>query len=401
MAEALTWVMEHEEALRAALGRPWWQFRFPAELEAHFDKAIAEKQARQSRNNYILALLFCDLFALADYYFLPDVYQIAWFIRFALITPLFVLVIWAEFYSHHTFRRGVATLFLLVFVTLGLMYPVVISKGPDVVHYHVGLLVVIVFSNLLTDMRFALALIGSALFSVIYVLELAIGLSLPSHLVINYAMVMASTVALSLVATYRREQHSRQVFLMLSLLSLAEQRQFQANESLRRLADRDPLTGLANRRRFDEEFPRLWKEALRESQPLSVLFIDIDHFKAYNDSYGHAMGDDVLLRFASLLRERTARRPLDLVVRNGGEEFLVVLPGATPEVAAEVARNFLARLADLAIPNTGSNLGVLSASIGVAGGIPLSVQNMQMYVEQADHAMYKAKRNGRNRVELA
>lgn len=401
MTSDLVWADEDETELRAALGRPWWQTRFPDTLEARFDDFIADKQAKLTRNNYWLALLFCNVFAIADYQFLPDVYPLAWLIRFAVITPLFLLVIWAEFYSRASFRRGVATLFLMLTVTVGLIIPVLLSKSPNVAHYHIGIVLVILFSNLLTDMCFPLALLGSLLFALVYVGEIAFGLDLPGHVVLNYAMTMISAVALSLVANYRRDWHLRQAFLMFALLSLAERRQIEANESLRRLADRDPLTGLANRRRFDEEYPRLWKEALRESHPLAVLFVDIDHFKAYNDSYGHAMGDEVLQRFASLLRETSARRPLDLVVRNGGEEFLVVLPDTPQETAADIARHFLERLAREAIPNKGSALGLLSASVGVAGGVPLSVQPLQLYVEQADHAMYKAKRNGRNRVELA
>jgi len=399
--EALNWAMENEEKLRSALARPWWSLRFPAGLEAQFDLRVAPTQSRQTRNNYILAMFICNLFAVADYQFLPDVYQTAWFIRFALITPLFLIVIWTEFYSTRVIRRGIATMALMLLTSAGLMYPVIISKSPEVVDYHIGIVVVVLFANLLTDMRFTLALIASVIFALMYVAELAFWLHLPSHLTTNYMMVMFSAVSLSLVASFRRERYMRMSFLMMSLLEVAEQHQLQANEALRQLADHDPLTGLANRRRFDAEYPRLWKESLRESRPLSVLFVDIDHFKAYNDKYGHAMGDKVLQRFASLLSETCARRPLDLVVRNGGEEFLVVLPDTQSDVAADIARNFLARLASQEIPNEGSDLGILSASIGISGGIPLSVQAWQAFVEQADHAMYKAKRNGRNRIECA
>lgn len=401
MPEDLNWTLENEEALRTALARPWWYLRFHADLEGQFDLRVAPAQSRQTRNNYIFAMFICNLFAVADYQFLPDVYQTAWFIRFALITPLFLIVIWTEFHSTQLIRRGIATMALMLLTSAGLMYPVIISRSPDVVHYHIGIVVVVLFANLLTDMRFALALIASVIFALMYFAELTFWLHLPAHLTTNYVMVMFSAVSLSLVASFRRERHMRLAFLMMSLLEVAERRQLQANEALRQLADHDPLTGLANRRRFDTEYPRLWKESLRESRPLSVLFVDIDHFKAYNDKYGHAMGDKVLQRFASLLRETTARRPLDLVARNGGEEFLVVLPDTQPGVAADIARNFLAHLSSQAIPNEGSDLGILSASIGISGGIPLSIQARQAFVEQADHAMYKAKRNGRNRIELA
>jgi len=399
LEEKLKWAADSEPVLRQALARPWWKLRFYDELEKRFDQGVASLQARDARNNYFLAMFFCDIFAIADYRFLPDVYLTAWLLRFAVITPLFMLTIWAEFYSKQAFRRGWATLALMLVTTAALMYPVIISNSHDVVHYHVGLIVVVLFSNLLTDLRFALALLGSILFSIMYLLELIFGLNLPGHLINNYAMVSLSVVFLSLVATFRRERHLRTVFLMLALLDIAEQRQIEANAALRKLATQDPLTGLANRRRFDDEYPRLWKEAIRQSQPLSVLFIDLDRFKAYNDTYGHAKGDEVLERFAEVVRETATRRPLDLAVRNGGEEFLVVLPDTRLDVAIGIAQALVKILADLALPHERSSYGVVTASVGVAGGQPQPGQSASDYVERADSAMYKAKENGRNRVE--
>jgi len=399
VAEVLKWTEDSEPELREALARPWWKLRFNGELERRFDERVAPIQAKDARNNYFLAMFFCNVFAIADYRFLPDVYLIAWVLRFAVITPMFMITIWAEFYARQSFRRGWATLVLMLVTTAALTYPLLISNSHDLVHYHVGVIVVVLFSNLLTDLRFALALVGSVVFMIMYMLELTVGLDLPSHLVGNYGMVSMSVVALSLVASYRRERHLRTVFVMLALLDIAEQRQTEANARLRTLAAQDPLTGLANRRRFDEEYPRLWKEAIRQSQPMSVLFIDLDRFKAYNDTYGHSSGDDILERLADVLREKATRRPLDLAVRNGGEEFLVVLPDTTIDVAVAIAQRLVDALSALAIPHERSSYGVVTASVGVAGGLPRAEQSPQDFVEQADAAMYKAKENGRNRVE--
>ena len=399
MAEELRWTEGHEPQLREALARPWWKLRFESELEAIFDQKVAPIQAKDARNNYFLAMFFCNVFAIADYRFLPDVYLTAWLLRFAVITPMFMITIWAEFYARQSFRRGWMTLLPMLVTTAALTYPLIISNSPDLVHYQVGVIVVVLFSNLLTDLRFALALLGSIVFMIMYMLELTIGLDLPSHVISNYGMVSTSIVALSLVATFRRERHLRTVFLMLALLDIAEQRQTEANAALRKLAAQGPLTGLANRRRFDEEYPRLWKVAVRQSQPLSILFIDLDRFKGYNDTYGHAKGDEILERLADLLRHTTTRRPLDLAVRNGGEEFLVVLPDTTCHMAVGIAQSLVDCLSGLAIPHEGSSFGVVTASVGVAGGVPQAGQDPDDYVRQADMAMYRAKENGRNRVE--
>jgi len=399
MVQKLKWALDSEPALRMALVRPWWRLRFDDELERRFDRIVTALHARNVRINYILAVLFFDIFAVADYYFLPDVYRIAWLLRFALITPIFMVAIWVEFRPQHNCHREWVTLLLLLITSGSLMLLFPISKGPDVAHYHVCLVAIMVFSNLLTSMRMVLALPASIVFSIMYMLEITVGLHLPVHLVGNYGMIMALLVALSLVAAYRRERHQRNVFLILGLLDIAEQRQSAANIELQKLASLDPLTGLANRRRFDEEYPRLWREGLRQSQSLAILFVDLDRFKAYNDTYGHAKGDEALQRFAEILQDTATRRPLDMAVRNGGEEFLIVLPDTSLDVAIGIAQALVARLSGLAIVHERSSFGVLTASVGVAGGLPRSELLPQLFIEQADEAMYKAKANGRNRVE--
>lgn len=400
MADSGKWTSEQEESrLREALAQPWWRLNFPSELEQAFDASVASIQALHVRYNLILGLVLYDLFAFGDYLFLPDVYTTAWFIRFAIVSPMLLILVWSGFFDKKIRWRDLAVMAMMLVVTTSLVYPVAISKSPDAQHYHLGLLLVVLFGNLLLGMRFAVAALSSLLVLILYGLELTVWLRLPSHVSAHYIMIALSIMILSLAANHRREWYLRRNFLIMALLEIASQSQLEANARLQRLADRDPLTGLANRRRFDEEYPRLWKDARRTGQPLAVLFIDIDHFKAFNDTYGHALGDDALKQLASLLQDTTARRPLDLAVRNGGEEFLIVLPNTSPELAVEIAQRLLAQLAALAIPHVSSSHGILTASIGVAGGTPGVMQTPLLYVEQADHAMYRAKRNGRNRVE--
>jgi len=400
MVQPQEWSADSETVLRKALANPWWRLRFDDVLEKRFNQIVTALHARHVRINYMLAVFFLDIFAVADYYFLPDVYQIAWLLRFALITPIFVIAIWFEFIPKRNYHREWVTLQLIFMTTTTLMLLFSMSKSPDVAHYQVCLIAIMVFSNLLTNMRTVLALPASIVFALMYLLAITVGLRLPVHLVGNYGMFMALLVALSMVACYRRERHQRTVFLMLALLDISEQRQSEAHAALQKLASLDPLTGLANRRSFDEEYPRLWKEGVRQSQPLSILFVDLDRFKAYNDTYGHAMGDEALRRFADILRETAARRPLDMAVRNGGEEFLIVLPDTPLDVAINIAQTLVARLSGLAIAHEASSFGVLTASVGVAGGQPKAGLSPQVFVDQADEAMYKAKDGGRNRVEF-
>jgi len=165
-------------------------------------------------------------------------------------------------------------------------------------------------------------------------------------------------------------------------------------------ASTDGLTGVANRRRFDEMLPKEWRRAMRVGDPLSVLLIDIDHFKAFNDRYGHPGGDECLRMIADTIAT-VIRRPHDLVARYGGEEFVAVLPVTTPEGAKQIAESLRAAIAALGVPHAAVPGGAVTASIGVATTIPSGDSLPASLVAAADGALYAAKRNGRNRIAVA
>ena len=161
------------------------------------------------------------------------------------------------------------------------------------------------------------------------------------------------------------------------------------------LARLDGLTGVANRRQFDAVLQAEWNRARRQGGALSLLLIDIDHFKRFNDTYGHPAGDRCLQKVAAVL-QATAARGADLVARYGGEEFAVVVPAASPEKAHELGERL--RLAVQAIP-AGDLPQAVTISVGVAGAWPASPQPLEALLAGADAALYAAKRAGRNRVQ--
>jgi diguanylate cyclase (GGDEF)-like protein len=160
-------------------------------------------------------------------------------------------------------------------------------------------------------------------------------------------------------------------------------------EEMKSLALHDPLTGFANRRLMEIVFERSCAEARRYGEPLSVIMLDIDYFKKFNDTYGHAVGDDLLVRFANVIREET--RDIDFVVRYGGEEFLIILPETGLTEASQAAERLRKTIAERA--------GV-TASFGVAAFTP-GIGGKEELIVRADAALYQAKQNGRNRVETA
>jgi diguanylate cyclase (GGDEF)-like protein/PAS domain S-box-containing protein len=162
----------------------------------------------------------------------------------------------------------------------------------------------------------------------------------------------------------------------------------------------DALTGIANRRRFDDSLNGEWRRALREGSKLSLLLIDADHFKRYNDTYGHVRGDSCLKQIAESALD-VVLRPGDLVARYGGEEFAVVLPGTDEAGAKAVAEDVCQAVRNRRIPHEGNAPGIVTVSIGCATVIPQRGKSAQDLIEAADQALYRAKGRGRNRVVVS
>ncbi|GHV41713.1 hypothetical protein AGMMS49546_18220 [Spirochaetia bacterium] len=171
--------------------------------------------------------------------------------------------------------------------------------------------------------------------------------------------------------------------------------QLRTNE---RLVLTDPLTGIANRRNFDERFMMEWRRAIRDKTTISFLMMDLDKFKSYNDTYGHPQGD-ALLKTAAKVFEGKMRRPGDFVARLGGEEFGIILPNTTLEAALTIAEEVRAGIETLYIPTFDeSKITSTTISIGVVSKIPVKGDRIEDFITRADKNLYAAKDGGRNRV---
>jgi diguanylate cyclase (GGDEF)-like protein len=166
----------------------------------------------------------------------------------------------------------------------------------------------------------------------------------------------------------------------------------------RELANADFLTGLANRRAFDERLDEEWQRSVRTRQPLSLVLIDVDMFKAYNDIYGHIGGDECLRCIAKVI-SGALQRSVDSAARFGGEEFAVILPNTGLEGAMQVAETIREAVAAMKVPNSGSVHGIQTISLGVAVALPDMTGTVMSLLAASDHALYRAKYLGRNRVE--
>lgn len=180
----------------------------------------------------------------------------------------------------------------------------------------------------------------------------------------------------------------------------AEQKAIELNFQLEKMSSLDGLTGIDNRRSFDEYIEIEWKRCLRESKPLSLIMIDIDHFKLFNDTYGHQGGDNCLKEVAETL-SCLIKRPPDIVCRYGGEEFVIILPETDADGARVVAERLRSGIEGLRILHASSRVSkFVTISLGVAGVMPNKYASANELIEKADKALYKAKLDGRNRYSV-
>ncbi len=183
--------------------------------------------------------------------------------------------------------------------------------------------------------------------------------------------------------------------LAVTFRNITEHKQFEID--LEKRAKLDGLTGIANRRYFSERMAEEWGRCIQERQSVALIMLDVDHFKAYNDTYGHLAGDQSLKQVAEVL-DAGAKRPRDLAARYGGEEFAILLPHTDMEGGTQVAESLLDDVRSLAIPHVGSDHGaILTVSMGLAVGIPSEGFALEAFIDTADRALYRAKKEGRNR----
>ncbi len=211
--------------------------------------------------------------------------------------------------------------------------------------------------------------------------------------------VLLGKIKIFLELFYQREaleEKSAELNRRLGELQDLQQQLEETNQQLTLLSTTDGLTGLYNRRRFDEIFLAEWKRGTRNNQPLSILLVDIDHFKNYNDRFGHLCGDATLKTVANKLKN-TARKQIDTIARYGGEEFIAILPETDSDGAMKIAERMRIEIEGLAISNPIDAQKInITVSIGVATIVPSQSQKAVDLIAEADKNLYKAKAAGRN-----
>ena len=365
-------------------GFPWLGFEH--DLEGEFRREQARTRLPQIRFNLYLVVVMVVVYGGLSTLVLPGHNSAIFAVQFGLLLPIVSVLVWVAHMKNGW--RIYPRIAPLLAPLAGLVVAAVELKASQ-------LGVQILFSSLLLASIFTYYLLGLLFYEslranmIVWGAYLAFGIvaGLPeAYLIYNATVLLIANVVGATVA-YGFETLVRTHFLEARLLS--------------ETAARDGLTGIYNRRRFNEHLETVWQHAQRDGVTLALLLVDIDFFKRFNDRHGHQAGDECLAGVAAALA-RAARRPLDFVARYGGEEFAVILYDPSREYLREVANRIHANVAALGIEHGDSDVGnVLTVSIGMALVAPTLERSAAGFVQLADEALYEAKANGRNRTQFS
>jgi len=365
------------------LSRGFRRLRFEPDLETQYRQYLLEDSFDLKRTALTIGVLIWLALAAIDFLLIRTPEH--WDMLAVRIGVLVLLTVCGGLILQRRHIHLLVPLSLACILSVGIGAAAVagIAHTVDPSYPYEGLLLVSMAAYFLIGLRFAEA-VGSALVILLaYVgFELYAALPLPK-LVSNVVFLLFGNLV-GAVGCYLLDYKSRQHFLISRLLKM--------------MAEHDALTGLHNRRSFNRQLERLWRQAQRESVGLALLLCDVDHFKAYNDRYGHQAGDGVLQCIGEVLAA-SARRPLDMAVRLGGEEFAVLLYGASEREAKERAEVLRESVQALGIAHEGSlTADEVTLSIGVSCLWPETGHPLRSIYEHADRALYEAKAFGRNQV---
>jgi diguanylate cyclase (GGDEF)-like protein len=363
-------------------GIPW--LNFTADLEAEFRRAHLEEKLPSIRLNLCVAITLAIAFSGMEMMVLgPKLDRIPGLLHILVIVPTLLAMIAASFSARrHSIYQPAAAILATIYGLAQLAIPLIASAG-GIKFLLPGVVLATTYTYLLAGLLFYRALIANAIVLFVYLgAEAVLHLDTPEFSYGALVLVAANVIGASVV--YLHERTNRLRFLEAGLL--------------REMVARDGLTGIQNRRMFDQHIIRVWQQGVREQQQIAVLLVDIDCFKNYNDRYGHQAGDECLRAVARSLT-KCARRPLDFVARYGGEEFAVVLYEASRDYVAEVLTRIQRSIAELNIPHDASVVASrLTVSVGAGFIKPSASRTPEGLIQLADEALYTAKEQGRNRV---
>ena len=387
---------ENQEEIPVMVYSDVTQLRFSGQLEQAFQTAYSRDFNTYIRYVMIFASFIYIMSGVYDYVMLTPRHEPVWQVRYFFgMPPLVLLCAYAFSNNFWRFQQPVLLSFVLV-ITLTLMLMNAIT-APEFAHiYYTGALIAMMAGFNIIRLQFRFAVIGCVTMIVFEVLVLSM-FHHPWQSILTNVYFFLSVAVVSLTGNYFLERFARRDYLQKRLLHREQQQLQEMNQHLQHLVTSDSLTKIANRRSFDETIEEEWRRAQRGRYPLSLMMVDIDYFKTYNDHYGHQRGDDCLRQVAKVLSS-FGKRAGDLVARYGGEEFAIISAGTGYKDAIALGKKICKSVQSARLPHDASKFGQVTISVGVATVTPLVDQPVSDLIQQADKNLYQAKANGRNGV---
>lgn len=381
------------------------KLQFPKDIEKDYDDASNSLFIDSSRLILSFGVLLYLVFGFVDYALAEEQAGTLWVIRLV-VAGVMLLAISVMF--NRRLVRWVIKLTSLGMVVVGLSSVgfLAVVDEPYAYAYHLGLIPWQVFVLVVLRTNLRAITINSVIVYIAYILVSVNKDFLPYHPEVDQLVIImlplfsvfwGVLILMGIYLGYELEKTSRIAFVKNRLLSLDAQRLTLLGEELHLLSTTDSLTGLANRRHFENCFDSEWRRAIRTQDSIALIMIDIDHFKKYNDRYGHQAGDDCLRKVCDALKDY-AQRSGELIGRYGGEEFVVLLPRMTLVRAQALAESMCRRIASLNIEHGESMDNKVTISIGIAAMVPSMTDEPANLLRIADRCLYRAKADGRNRV---
>ena len=364
---------------------------FSPMVKARYEEETGTARCRHLVICGLFALALYNVFLISDWRLIRDISDQALIVRLAVVTPLALLIVAILLRNPSPFVREASQTSISIIVTASMLHLSSTSDSPLAIYHHFGVVLVILFANVVQQLHFPYAVaasIGTVALYVGVVLNLD---NFPGEASLTAIMIMIGAAVFTLIANYTLERQLRLAYL----LGLRDRLRQEELEALARI---DPLTGLGNRRQLDRRLDALWTPTAGASTPVGAILIDVDHFKAYNDNYGHPAGDLCLKRIAALIAGEL-RGTDDVAFRFGGEEFVVILARTDMMDGVRIAERIRKAIEAAAIPHAYSAVApYVTVSLGVSVATPESTVTRDEMILSADTALYAAKRNGRNQV---
>ncbi|MCZ3105456.1 GGDEF domain-containing protein [Acinetobacter baumannii] len=373
---------------------------FPKQLETIYRFQYQNGAAYEFRYRAPIILILYLFLSFGIYQVLPTEQVLSWLSYYSWV-GIIVLIAWIlsfikklnqwfDYYVGIGSSAAVAITFILINV---------LENGQDNVLFHAAMMYAIVIIYGAVGMRFYTAIIAGWVGGLIGILVSTYLNGDIDWTFLNRTYTFSSFLGMTLA--YATDRQHRENYLQNCMIELNRIELMQQAQQLSLLSQQDALTGLANRRYLDETLDNEWRRALRHETPLTIMMVDIDFFKPYNDSLGHLKGDQCLKDIATAISSIAARSG-DLVARYGGEEFLLLFPMTNAQQAKIQAERLMNAIKKIAIVHSCSSVSpYVTISVGVATTIPRLNDSISAFVSRADHALYQAKTNGRNQYQIA